>query len=74
MKQSIHPAYYPNAKVRCACGSEFVVGATKEHFEIEICSQCHPFYTGQEKVIDTAGRVERYRRMVKKATLKGKGK
>jgi large subunit ribosomal protein L31 len=61
MKKDIHPTYYSNAKVSCACGAAFSVGSTKEKIEVEICSQCHPFYTGTEKVMDTAGRVERFK-------------
>jgi large subunit ribosomal protein L31 len=74
MKTSIHPPYFPHAKVRCICGSEFTVGSTKESLDIEICSQCHPFYTGQKKVIDAAGRVERYRRLVAHASNKATGR
>ncbi len=66
MKTDIHPTYYPKAKVTCACGNAFTVGATKPEIEVEICSHCHPFYTGQEKIIDTAGRVERFRRKIAK--------
>lgn len=70
MKTDIHPPYYPSAKVVCACGNTFTVGATQELIETEICSQCHPFYTGKEKLVDTAGRVERYRaRLQKKEKL-----
>ena len=70
MKKEIHPTYYPNAKVVCACGNTFTVGATQELIETEICSACHPFYTGKEKLVDTAGRVERYRaRLLKKEKL-----
>ena len=61
MKQDIHPIYYPNAKTTCACGHVFAIGATKEKIEVEICSKCHPFFTGKEKLIDTAGRVERFK-------------
>ncbi|MFZ5453984.1 MAG: 50S ribosomal protein L31 [Thermodesulfobacteriota bacterium] len=61
MKKDIHPAYIP-AKVRCACGNEFETGSTKESIRVEICSKCHPFFTGKQKLIDTAGRVERFRR------------
>ncbi|MDP3963572.1 MAG: 50S ribosomal protein L31 [bacterium] len=64
MKSAIHPQYYPDAKITCACGNVFTVGATKPAYDVEICSACHPFYTGKEKVIDTAGRVERFRRRV----------
>ena len=62
MKKNIHPTYYQNAQVRCSCGNSFVVGSTKEFIEVEICSKCHPFYTGKEKLIDTAGRVDRFNR------------
>ena len=73
MKKDIHPKYYNNAQVRCACGNIFTIGSTKELIEIEICSQCHPFYTGKEKIIDTAGRVEKFRkRLAKKETKKRK--
>ncbi|OHB24533.1 MAG: 50S ribosomal protein L31 [Parcubacteria group bacterium RIFOXYD2_FULL_52_8] len=62
MKAKIHPTYYPTAQVTCSCGAAFTVGSTKASFQVEICSQCHPFYTGNEKVIDTAGRVEKFNR------------
>jgi large subunit ribosomal protein L31 len=62
MKKEIHPKWYPNAKITCACGHEFTVGATVPEIKVEICSQCHPFYTGQEKLVDTAGRVEKFER------------
>ena len=61
MKTDIHPTYYPKAKVKCACGNSFSVGATKENMTVEICSNCHPFYTGTEKLLDIAGRVEKFR-------------
>jgi large subunit ribosomal protein L31 len=74
MKKDIHPKYYPEAKVKCACGHTFTVGSTKPEIEVEICSACHPFYTGKEKIIET-GQVERYRaRLSKKATLQTKTK
>ncbi|RJR31698.1 50S ribosomal protein L31 [Candidatus Parcubacteria bacterium] len=60
MKKDIHPKYYPNAKVKCACGNSFNVGSTQEELSIEICSLCHPFYTGKQKLVDTAKRVERF--------------
>jgi large subunit ribosomal protein L31 len=73
MKKDIHPKYYPNAQVRCACGNTFQVGSTKEFIETEICSKCHPFYTGKEKILDTMGRVEKFRkRLAKKEELKKK--
>ena len=67
MEKDIHPQYYPKAKVRCACGNVFTVGSTKPEIQIEICSQCHPFYTGKEKLIDIAGRVEKFKARKEKA-------
>jgi large subunit ribosomal protein L31 len=61
MKNDIHP-HYMEATVRCACGTEFVTGSTKDNIRVEICSKCHPFFTGKQKLMDTAGRVERFRR------------
>lgn len=61
MKADTHPTYFPEAKVTCACGNSFTVGSTKEQINIEICSNCHPFYTGNEKILDSAGRVERFK-------------
>lgn len=61
MKAEIHPKYFPQAKIKCACGNVITVGASKEKMEIEICSACHPFFTGKGRLIDTAGRVERFR-------------
>jgi len=60
MKKDIHPKYYPKAKVSCACGNEFEVGSTLPEIKTEICSVCHPFYTGKQKLIDTAQRVEKF--------------
>lgn len=71
MKKDIHPKYYPKANVRCACGNVFTVGSTKESMEVEICSKCHPFYTGKEKIVDAAGRVEKFRkRLARKEEFK----
>lgn len=61
MKKDIHPEYFPKATVECACGNKFNLGSTKEHIRVEICSQCHPFYSGAEKVLDSAGRVEKFK-------------
>ncbi|KKU94111.1 MAG: 50S ribosomal protein L31 [Candidatus Jorgensenbacteria bacterium GW2011_GWA1_48_13] len=73
MKKDIHPQYYPKAHVTCACGNKFTVGATMEKIEVEICSKCHPFYTGAKTLIDTTGRVERFRaRRAKAGTKKTK--
>lgn len=71
MKAEIHPEYV-DCVARCACGAEFETRSTKEKISVEMCSQCHPFYTGKEKLIDTAGRVERFRR--KYAAVKPKAK
>jgi len=73
MKKDIHPKYYENATVKCACGNTFTVGSTKEFLEVETCSKCHPFYTGKEKVVDALGRVEKFKkRLAKKQELKKK--
>ncbi|MBI5306366.1 50S ribosomal protein L31 [Candidatus Wolfebacteria bacterium] len=61
MKKDIHPKYHPEAKIQCACGAKFAIGSTQPEIQIEICSQCHPFYTGKGKLIDTAGRVEKFK-------------
>ncbi|TSC53505.1 MAG: large subunit ribosomal protein L31 [Parcubacteria group bacterium LiPW_39] len=68
MKKDIHPKYYPEAKAICACGNTFIVGSTKPELRVEICSACHPFYTGKEKLVDTAGRVERFRKRAAQKT------
>lgn len=70
MKKDIHPTFYTNALVTCVCGAKFSVGSTKETIDVEICSQCHPFYTGNEKVLDTAGRVDRFKKRVAKSAAK----
>ena len=67
MKKDIHPAYI-EAKVRCACGNEFLTGSTQDTIRVEICSKCHPFFTGKQKLIDTAGMVERFERRYGKST------
>lgn len=74
-KKELHPKYYSNAKAVCACGNSFVTGSTKEYIEVEVCSACHPFYTGKEKFIDAMGRVEKFRkRLEKKSEMKKKKK
>jgi large subunit ribosomal protein L31 len=70
MKAEIHPTYFPEAKVTCACGRTFTVGSTQEKLEVEICSNCHPFYTGNEKILDAAGRVEKFKARRSKAAPK----
>ena len=69
MKAEIHPKYN-KAKIECACGAAFSVGSTKEKMSVEICSNCHPFYTGKEKLVDAAGRVEKFRVRAAKSTPK----
>ncbi len=65
MKDKIHPQYYPDAKVVCACGNSFTAGSIKKLMKVEVCSKCHPFFTGERKMMDTAGRVERFKRRYK---------
>jgi len=73
MKTDIHPTYYENAKVTCACGRTFQIGSTVKEISVEICSACHPFYTGVEKIVDTAGRVEKFKaRTAAAKTMAGK--
>lgn len=73
MKKDIHPPYYKDAKVRCACGAVFTVGSTKPEIQIEICGHCHHFYTGKGKLIDIAGRVEKFKaRKAKAATTQSR--
>ena len=59
MKPEIHPAYYRDAKVVCSCGNSWTTGSTKKEFRVELCSKCHPFFTGEQRIVDTEGRVER---------------
>jgi large subunit ribosomal protein L31 len=73
MKKAIHPESHEKAQVNCACGNKFTIGSTKEKIEVEICSACHPFYTGKEKILDTMGRVERFKKKLEqKEQLKKK--
>lgn len=73
MKKEIHPKYDLKTKATCACGAVYEVGSTMPEIRMEICSQCHPFYTGNEKIMDTAGRVERFKKRAS-ATTKAKAK
>jgi large subunit ribosomal protein L31 len=72
MKKDTHPEYFEAATVTCACGNSFKVGSTKKEIHVEICSKCHPFYSGTEKVMDTAGRVEKFKARRAAAVKKGK--
>ena len=65
MKADIHPTYHREAKVICSCGNTWTTGSTKEELRVELCSQCHPFYTGEQRIVDTEGRVERLMRRYK---------
>jgi large subunit ribosomal protein L31 len=71
MKENIHPKY-ENTKIRCACGNVIEAGSTKDNITIEICSNCHPFFTGKQKLVDTAGRIERFRKKYQKYQSKEK--
>ncbi len=62
MKADIHPTYYPNATVNCSCGKSYTTGSTKSELHVEICKECHPFFTGEQRIVDTEGRVERFNR------------
>ena len=70
MKKDIHPKYYPDAKIICACGNTIETGSTVQEMKVEICSACHPFYTGKKKLMDTTGRVDRFKKMTAKAEAK----
>lgn len=70
MKEKIHPTWYPEARVHCACGSVFTTGSTMKEIGVEICSACHPLFTGQQKFIDTAGRVDKFNQRLAAAEQK----
>ncbi len=70
MKDKIHPTWYPEARVHCACGSVFTTGSTMKDISVEICSACHPLFTGQQKFIDTAGRVDKFNQRLAAAEQK----
>jgi len=67
VKKDIHPTWYPEAKVVCACGNTWTTGSTVEEIRVDVCSKCHPFFTGQQRIVDTAGQVERFTRKVETA-------
>ena len=67
MKATIHPQYFPTAKVKCACGNSWTTGSTQPELNVEICSQCHPFYSGKEKILDTRGRVDKFKKRLEKS-------
>jgi large subunit ribosomal protein L31 len=65
MKDKIHPKYYTDTVVTCSCGNTFTIGSTRKTLKVELCSKCHPFYTGEHRMVDTAGRVERFKQRYK---------
>ena len=67
MKAAIHPVYHVDAEVRCLCGNTFTTGSTLTELKTEVCSVCHPFFTGTQRIIDTGGQVERFRRRAEQA-------
>jgi len=68
MKAKIHPKYYPNARVVCACGNTWTTGSTIPEIKVDICSACHPFYTGEQRIVDTAGQVDRFMKRLERTT------
>ena len=71
MKPDIHPVYTHKAKVNCACGHSFVTGSTVEQLSVEVCSHCHPFFTGKRNLVDTAGRVDRFKKIAERRSITG---
>lgn len=67
MKKNIHPEFHKDAKIICSCGAVLETGATIKEMHVEICSACHPFYTGKKKVLDTTGRVDRFKKLAEKS-------
>jgi large subunit ribosomal protein L31 len=67
VKDKIHPKYYPEARVICACGNEWVTGSTQEVLRTDVCSACHPFFTGQQRIVDVGGHVDRFQRRVEQS-------
>jgi large subunit ribosomal protein L31 len=67
MKKGIHPTYYPDAVVTCACGNTWTTGSTKKTLKTDVCYKCHPFFTGEQRIVDTAGQVERFMRRLERA-------
>jgi large subunit ribosomal protein L31 len=60
MKKGIHPNYYENSVIRCACGAEYRIGSTRPEIRVEVCSKCHPFFTGETRFVDTEGKIEKF--------------
>ncbi len=74
MKKDTHPTYFPEAKIVCACGKVYIAGSTREEIHVELCSNCHPFFTGKQKLVDTARRVEKFHSKVAKKSAVATGK
>lgn len=70
MRTGIHPAWYPQSKITCACGNSFITGSTLPEIKVEICSQCHPLFTGQARFVDSLGQVERFQKKVEVSQVK----
>jgi large subunit ribosomal protein L31 len=70
MKADIHPVYFSDAKVTCSCGETFTTGSTQENIRVEICSKCHPFFTGAQRFVDTLGQVERFQKKAEESKIK----
>jgi large subunit ribosomal protein L31 len=73
MKEGIHPTYYPEAVVRCACGNTWTTGSTVPEVRTDVCSACHPFFTGEQRIVDSEGRVDRFYRRLRQAQLTQQG-
>jgi len=73
MKEGIHPEYYPEAVVRCACGNTWTTGSTVPEVRTDVCSACHPFFTGEQRIVDSEGRVDRFYRRLRQAQLTQQG-
>lgn len=70
MKKNIHPEYHTDAKIICSCGATLATGSTQKELNVEICSACHPFYTGKKKVLDSTGRVDRFKKLAERSAAK----
>ena len=71
MRANIHPTYYPAAKVTCSCGATWLTGSTVPEIRTDVCSTCHPFYTGEQRIVDTAGQVERFMKRLERRQSEG---
>ncbi len=67
MQKAIHPKYFSDCQVTCTCGHKFTTGSTVDHIDVEVCSQCHPFFTGQQKFVDTKGRIDKFMEKMEKS-------